>query len=57
MTHVTVSNTMLDENERIAMSLPDQRKSRIPVEELRRRLREEPLVPHEEVLEKAKKYL
>ena len=49
--------TRLTEHQRIAMTLPDHLlDSSTPTEELRRRLREESRVPHEEVLRKAKQY-
>ena len=49
--------TKLAEHLRIAMTLPDHLlDSRTPPEELRRRLREEVRVPHEEVLRTAKHY-
>jgi hypothetical protein len=49
--------TSLTEHQRIAMTLPDHLlDSRTPTEELRRRLREEVRVPHEEVLQTAKHY-
>ena len=48
----------LTEHERIALTLPDHlRHSKVPVEELRRRLREEPRIPHEEVMEQFRQYL
>ncbi len=50
--------TKLTEHQRIAMTLPDHfLDSGTPTEELRRRLREEARIPHEEVLRKAKQYL
>ncbi len=50
--------TRLTEHQRIAMTLPDHLlDSGTPAEELRRRLREEARIPHEEVLRKAKQYL
>ncbi len=50
--------TSLTEQQRIAMTLPDHfLDSSTPTEELRRRLREEARIPHEEVLRKAKQYL
>jgi hypothetical protein len=49
--------TGLTEHQRIAMTLPAHLlDSGTPVEELRRRLREEPRIPHEEVLRQAKQY-
>jgi len=48
----------LSEQQRIAMTLPEHlRDSRVPVEELRRRLHEERLIPHEEVMEMVRKLL
>jgi hypothetical protein len=48
----------LTEQQRIAMTLPDHlRDSKVPVEELRRRLRDEPRIPHEEVMETLRRYL
>jgi len=45
------------EHQRVAMTLPDdQLDSDTPTEELRRRLREEGRIPHEEVVRKAKQY-
>lgn len=50
--------TGLTEHQRIAITLPDQLlDSDTPVEELRRRLREEGRVPHEEVMRNAKQNL
>ena len=43
----------LTEHQRIAMTLPDHLlDSGVPLEELERRLREEPRIPHEEVIRK-----
>jgi len=48
----------LTEQQRIAMTLPeDLLDSKVPVEELRRRLREEPRIPHAEVMEQLRQYL
>ena len=50
--------TRLTEHQRIAMTLPDHLlNSGTPTEELRRRLREDARIPHEEVLKKAKQLL
>ena len=50
--------TELTEHQRIAMTLPDNLlDSSTPTEELRRRLREEPRISHEEVLRKVKQHL
>jgi hypothetical protein len=50
--------TSLTEHQRIAMTLPIQLlDSGTPTEELRRRLREETRIPHEEVFQMAKQYL
>jgi hypothetical protein len=50
--------TKLTEHQRIAMTLPAYLlDSGTPTEELRRRLREEARIPHEEVLRKAKQHL
>ena len=49
--------TKLTNHQRIAMTLPDHLlDSKLPVEELNRRLREEPGVPHEEVMRKVRQY-
>ena len=48
----------LTEHQRVAMTLPEHLlDSKVPVEELRRRLREEPRIPHEEVMEQLRQYL
>jgi hypothetical protein len=48
----------LTEQQRIAMTLPEHLlDSRLPVEELNRRLREEPGIPHEEVMRKVRELL
>ena len=50
--------TALTEHQRMAMTLPENLlDSGTPAEELRRRLREERRVPHDEVLRKAKQNL
>ena len=49
--------TRLTAHQRIAMTLPNHLlDSGTPTEELRRRLREEPRIPHEEVLWKVKHF-
>ena len=48
----------LTEHQRIAMMLPEHlRNSGTPIEELDRRLREEPRIPHEEVMRKVMELL
>jgi len=48
----------LTEHQRIAMTLPEHLlDSKLPVEELDRRLREEPGIPHEEVMRKVRELL
>ncbi len=47
----------LTEQQRIAMTLPEHLlDSKVPVEGLRRRLREEPRIPHEEVMQQLRQY-
>jgi hypothetical protein len=48
----------LSEQQRIAMTLPDHvLDSKLPIEEHKRRLREEPGIPHEEVMRKVRELL
>lgn len=48
----------LTEHQRVAMTLPEHLlDSKLPVEELNRRLREEPGIPHEEVMKQVMKLL
>ena len=50
--------TELTEHQRISLTLPNHlRQSKLPLEELDRRLRDEPGIPHEEVLRKVKELL
>jgi hypothetical protein len=47
----------LTEHQRIAMTLPDHLlDSTVPTEELDRRFREEPRIPHEEVMERTSNF-